>query len=48
MKGWEACLMGETPESTGEPAEAAPVATRVEEWMDQTGERVGRAVGGIG
>ena len=40
--------MGETPEGTGEPAEAAPVATRVEEWMEQTGERVGRAVGGIG
>lgn len=40
--------MSETPESTGQPHETAAAAERVEDWMEQTGERLGRAVGGLG
>ncbi|HEU4793087.1 MAG TPA: hypothetical protein VFS96_05470 [Nitrolancea sp.] len=40
--------MSETPEISGQPSETAPTAERVEGWMGQTGERLGRAVGGIG
>lgn len=40
--------MSESPESTGQPEESAPAAERVDEWMEQTGERLGRVVGGIG
>ncbi len=40
--------MSETPENAGQPVEAVSTAERVEHWMGQTGERLGRAVGGIG